>query len=252
MRRALFVWILTALGLGCAGSTDANTVTVFAASSLTDAFSELEASFEAEHPGVNVVVSTAGSQTLRHQLERGAPAGVFASANGEHMRAVRDAGIVSESAVFTHGEMVLVVPADNPAGLERFEDLPRASRVVLAAPDVPAGAYARAILERAGELTPGFSSRVAAKVVSNEPNVRLVLAKVELGEADAALVYRSDVTASRDVRVFEVPDALGSRAAYHIGVVESGAGPDWSARFVAHVRSDAGQDTLHRHGFVGR
>lgn len=242
---------LCALALGCAGGTDTSTVTVFAASSLTEAFGELETSFEAAHPGVDVIVSTAGSQTLRHQLEHGAPANVFASANGEHMRAVHDAGIVHESAVFAHGEMVLVVPANNPAGIECFDDLPTASRIVLAAAEVPAGAYARTVLERADEQSPGFSALVTANVVSYEPSVRIALTKVELGEADAALVYRSDVTTERDVRILAIPEALNSRAAYHIGVVARGSRQDWSQRFVAHVRSEAGRSALLRHGFIG-
>ena len=226
------------------------TLTVLAASSLTDAFTELEREFEAANPGVDVVVSTAGSQTLRVQIEQGAPADAFASANAAHMEAVVSAGLVRDSEVFADNELVLVVPRGNPAGLASLEQLPRAERVVLGAPEVPVGSYARTMLDHAeGRYGAGFRARVEDRVVSLEANVRLVLAKVELSEADAAIVYRSDAASARAVEVIELPDDVNVRAQYHGGVLTAAAAPELAERFLAHLRSPAGRAVLERHGF---
>jgi molybdate transport system substrate-binding protein len=223
---------------------------VFAASSLTEAFVELETEFEATDPGVDVVVSTAGSQVLRVQIEQGAPADVFAAANAEHMQALVTAGLARGDVLFAEGELVLVVPPANPAGLRSLEDLPRATRIVLGGPEVPVGKYTRAMLDRAdARYGAGFRARVEEHVVSLEPNVRQVLAKVELGEADAAVVYRSDVATARAVTLIEIPPELGVPAQYHAGVVTGAAQPALAERFVEHLRSPAGQAVLVRHGF---
>ncbi|MCA9651810.1 MAG: molybdate ABC transporter substrate-binding protein [Myxococcales bacterium] len=238
------------LALGACGrsSSGAGTLTVLAAASLTDAFTELASDFQAAQ-GVAVVLSTAGSQALRVQIEQGAPADLFASANARHMEALVEAGWVRDAEVFATGELVLVVPRGNPAGLRTLEDLPRAERVVLGTPEVPIGSYARTVLDRAEALYgPGFRSRVEARVVSLEPNVRLVLTKVELGEADAALVYRSDATSARAVEVVSLPE-LGVRPEYHVGVLTAAAAPGLAERFVALLRGEAGQAVLRRHGF---
>jgi molybdate transport system substrate-binding protein len=148
------------------------------------------------------------------------------------------------------GELVLVVPPANPAGLRSLEDLPRATRIVLGGPEVPVGHYTRTMLDRAeARHGPGFRRRVEEHVVSLEPNVRQVLAKVELGEADAALVYRSDVVASRDVKVVDVPAELAVPARYFVGVTSAAPRPELARRFVEHLRSPAGRAVLERHGF---
>lgn len=227
------------------------TLTVLAASSLTDAFAELEQGFEAANPGVDVVVSTAGSQALRMQIEQGAPADAFASANAAHMQAVVDAGLVRSREVFAEGELVLVVPKGNPAGITALDQLPNAERVVLAALEVPVGTYARTMLDRAeARYGAGFRARVEARVVSLEANVRLVLAKVELGEADAAVVYRSDAVGSRAVEVIELPADVNVRAQYHVGVLTAAGAPELAERFVAHLRSPTGAAVLERHGLL--
>jgi molybdate transport system substrate-binding protein len=143
-----------------------------------------------------------------------------------------------------------VVPPGNPAGLGSLEDLPKATRIVLGAPEVPVGQYALELLDLADtHYGAGFRGRVEEHVVSLEPNVRQVLAKVELGEADAALVYRSDVIASRDVLVIEIPAALAVPARYFVGVTTGAAEPQLAERFVEHLRSPAGRAVLGRHGF---
>lgn len=239
------------LASACAKPTDpaSRALSVFAASSLTEAFAELEQEIEAVEPGVDVVVSTGGSQALRVQIEQGAPADVFASANVEHVDALVSAGLVKESLPFAEGQLVLVVPPGNPAGLGSLADLPRADRIVLGAPEVPVGKYARELLDLAEtRYGAGFRSRVEAHVVSLEPNVRQVLAKVELGEADAAIVYRSDVVASRDVLILEIPPELAVPARYAVGVTTGAAQPELAQRLVEHLRSPAGRAVLERHG----
>ena len=233
----------------CGGEPD--TLQVFAASSLTESFDELERAFEAEVPGTDVSLSFAGSQVLRLQIEQGAEADVFASANPRHMQALVDAGHVEASQIFARNELVVIVPLDNPAEIESFSDLPRAERLVLGTEDVPVGSYARAALERAGDaLGRQFEQQVRDAVVSEETNVRLVRAKVELGEADAAIVYRTDAAASDRVRMLEVPDAYDVTAEYPIGVVSGTRQPQLARRWIDFVLSERGQAILQRHGFV--
>ncbi|MCX4246227.1 molybdate ABC transporter substrate-binding protein [Paraliomyxa miuraensis] len=246
------MWIGLACGCAPADATS-RTLTVLAASSLTHAFGELEADFEASHPGVDVVVSTAGSQALRVQIEHGAPADVFASANAEHMQALVSPGLVKDAQVFAEGELVLVVPQGNPAGITSLEQLPQARRVVLATAEVPVGRYSRTMLDRAEQrYGPGFRARVEERVVSLEANVRLSLAKVELAEADATVVYRTDAAAAHGVEVIELPNDVNVIATYHVGVLTTASEPALAEAFVTHLRSSAGRTVLERHGFVSR
>ncbi|MCB9537634.1 MAG: molybdate ABC transporter substrate-binding protein [Myxococcales bacterium] len=252
MRRLLLALLLALPGCRGAHPEDPARVTlqVFAASSLTEAFGELERSFEAAHPGVDVRLTFAGSQVLRLQIEQGAAADVFASANPEHLQALRAEGHVAPPVDFATNELVVVVPLDDPAGVRSFADLPNARRLVIGAEAVPVGRYTRRLLDRAAEtLGADFVAAVRARVVSVEHNVRLVRAKVELGEADAAIVYRTDAAATERVRVVEIPPALNVRARYPIAVTTRAAAPETAARFVAFVRSPAGRGALERHGF---
>ncbi len=235
---------------GCASSSaeDGSEVTVFAAASLTDAFTEIATAFEAAHPGVEVKLNFAGSQSLRTQISHGAQAHVFASANEQHMAALRDSGLVSEPAVFATNEMVIAVPASNPAGIESFADLPKARRIVLAGDSVPAGAYAAQVLANAASAYGvEFPARVSERVVSREMHVRQTLQKVVLGEADAAMVYATDAAAAGDaVRIVEIPDELNVRASYPIAALGSAAVGE---AFVAFVQSEEGARVLRKHGF---
>ena len=217
---------------------------VFAASSLTEAFEALEPGFEAEHPQLDVQFVFSGSQVLRLQIEQGAAADVFASADVSHMDALATAGRVGEPRTFAGNHLVVIVPQDNPAELRGFDDLKRAARIVVGTPNVPVGAYTRAMLARTPQ---SFADAVSAAVVSEEANVRLVRAKVELGEADAAVVYRTDV--SDRVVAFEVPPDYDVPVRYPIAAVaDSGRSADADA-FVAYVRSPAGQAVLRELGF---
>jgi molybdate transport system substrate-binding protein len=155
--------------------------------------------------------------------------------------------------VFAKNQLVLIVPEENPAGIERFQDLVRAERVVLGTESVPIGIYARRVLREAGkEFGNDFESRVLGHVVSEESNVRLVRAKVELGEADAAFVYRTDAARSSKVRVVPLPRELAVEANYPIGVVTRAKHVELAERFQSFVLSDVGQGILARHGFSER
>ncbi len=236
---------------GCSDSPRERTIAVFAASSLTDAFRELEREFEVAHPGTNVELTFAGSQVLRLQIEQGADADVFASANADHMQTLTDAGLVFDSAVFGQNELAVVVPLDNPAEIEDFTQLPLATRLVVGTPEVPVGRYTEELFHRAAtKIGKAFEDRVRAHVVSKENNVRLVRAKIELGEADAAVVYRTDAMASDRLRSIPIPQALNIRVDYHMGRVQPSSAPKLGHRWMAHVRSPKGRQVLSRHGFV--
>ncbi len=223
---------------------------VYAASSLGDAFAELERTFEARWPGSDVRVTVAGSQILALQIARGAPADVFASADPGHLDALRRAGRIGGPSVIARGELALITPLDDPAGIASYADLPRARRLVIGTEQVPIGAYTRELLGRLDGVTrPGFARDVLAGVVSLESNVRLVRAKVELGEADAAIVYASDVAGEARVRVVPIPEELNVPATYAMAAVEGGAS-ELAERWLALVTSSQGQAILRAHGFL--
>lgn len=233
---------------GCRSADSPEVVSVFAASSLTESFAEMERAYEAAHPGVNLRRTHAGSQVLRLQIEQGAGADVYASANPAHVEALVEGGHVATPATFAHNELVVIVPPDNPAGIESFADLTHARRLVIGTPQVPFGAYARAVLDRAdADLGGDFRGRVLSRVVSEESNVRLARAKVALGEADAAIVYRTDVNDA--VGAIPIPSAYSVRAAYPLAIATT-ASPR-AASFRDFVLSSAGQDILLSHGFGG-
>jgi len=250
--RAAWLVFAVASVAACGDATlEPGTLNVYAASSLTEAFTDFEIAFETAHPDIDVVVSFGGSQVLRVQIEQGAPADVFASANVEHMQALVDSGLVDESVVFAHNDLVIIVPPDNPAGIEELGDLVDAQRIVLGTANVPVGEYAREVLRRAAPShEEGFEAIVMSRVVSEETNVRLARAKVELGEADASIVYRTDAGSSDRVRVVEIPRELNVLADYPIGVVESTERRGVADAFVALVTSPEGRAVLERHGFI--
>ena len=230
-------------------------LTVFAAASLTDAFGEIKADLEAEHPGLTISYNFAGSQALVTQLAEGAAADVFASANTAQMTAAQEKGVISaEPVTFARNALVIVVPSDNPAGVDSPDDLGTPGlRLVLAQADVPAGRYAREAICEMGQDTAAFGddfvSRVAGNVVSEEEDVRDVLTKVELGEADAGIVYVSDAfVAGEEVQQIAIPADLNILASYPIATVSGGEEALGSA-FVSYVLSDEGQATLADFGF---
>jgi molybdate transport system substrate-binding protein len=259
MKKSLLIVLLIALVAGtiAVSAQESQTLTVFAASSLTDAFEEIGAAFEDENAGVDVVFNFASSSDLATQLAEGAPADVFASANNTQMNVARDAERIAGSPrTFVKNRLVLVVPADNPAGITTLRDLANEGvQLVIAAPDVPVRTYTDTMLTRlAADPAYGeaYSAAVMANVVSEEQNVRQVSAKVALGEADAGIVYVSDVTPdiSDEVIAIPIPDYLNTIATYPIAVTNDSANPELAQAFVDYVRSDAGQDTLVNWNFI--
>jgi molybdate transport system substrate-binding protein len=236
---------------------DDETLIVFAASSLTEAFEEIAAAFEAEHPGVDVVLNFGSSSTLAAQLAEGAPADVFASADTRQMDAAREAGRIAEPVrVFAHNRLTLAVPADNPARIESLIDLAKPGiLLVVAAPEVPVRVYTDAMLARlAADPAYGddYRAAVLANIVSEEDNVRQVVAKIALGEADAGIVYQSDITPdiTESVTAIPIPDKYNSLAEYPIAVTDDTARPELAQAFVDFVLSDAGQAALAQWGFI--
>ncbi|MCY3881221.1 MAG: molybdate ABC transporter substrate-binding protein [Chloroflexi bacterium] len=237
-----------ALALGACSGDGQEEITVFAAASLSEAFGELATAFEAEHPGVTVRLSLAGSAALRTQILEGAPAHVFASASPDEVRALEAGGLVREQRTLASNTLVVATRDD---AIGSFEDLAAPGvRLVLAGEDVPAGRYARAALALAdmdGAFGEDFAGRVLANVRSNEANVRAALAKVELGEADAAIVYATDLAAADGVRAVPVPRRFQVAAEYRIALL---SGSDAAATFVAFATSPEGTAVLTRHGFM--
>ncbi|HEY8338257.1 MAG TPA: molybdate ABC transporter substrate-binding protein [Egibacteraceae bacterium] len=219
-------------------------VVVFAAASLTDALEAIAADLEAATPGLDVVFSFAGSQQLAAQIAEGAPADVFASADETQMDVVADAGLVAgEPRTFARNSLAIAVEPGNPLGIRGLADLARADvTLVLADEDVPAGRYAAAALEAAG---------VTVAPASLEVDVRAVLSKVALGEADAGIVYRSDIVAAGgDVDEVAIPPDDNVVASYPIALVDGSPNPAGGALFLAAVASDAGREVLAEHGFT--
>jgi molybdate transport system substrate-binding protein len=237
---------------------DGGSLTVFAAASLVDAFGTIEEQLETAHPGLDITVETAGSQTLVTQLTEGAEADVLATANNSTMQKAIDSGLIDGEAVtFTGNRLVIVTPPDNEAGVNSLLDLGNEGvQLVLAGADVPVGSYTRTALCQFSTLADspaGLIDSINANVVSEEVDVRSVLAKVQIGEADAGIVYASDAVASQlagdTLNVIEFPDSLDTTASYPIAPV-AGGNAELAAAFIAYVQSPDGQQVLNDFGFT--
>lgn len=218
------------------------TVTVFAAASLSESFADIATAFEAAHPGVTVALNLGGSSSLAQQIVQGAPADVFASASPETMAAVSDGGLVAEPAVFATNTLEIATPTGNPGGVTGLADFARPElAIALCAAEVPCGAASVTVLDAAG---------VTAAVDTYEQDVRAVLTKIELGEIDAGLVYRTDVLAAADsVEGIEFAGAAGAVSRYPIAAVSASTNADAAAAFVTFVLSGVGRGILAGAGF---
>ncbi len=225
---------------------------VFAAASLRDVFTALGDEFKRAHPGVDLTFNFAGTQELRMQVEHGAAADVFASADQHHMDELLRAARVSSPVIFARNQLVIVVATESAMTLRGLADLPNASRIVIGTPEVPIGRYTLQILDRASSsLGADFRSRVEARVVSRELNVRQVLAKVSLGEAQAGIVYQTDAHGAQDqVGVVTIPPDLNVFADYPIAVVSDAAHPGLARAWIDFVLSADGQAKLRAAGFL--
>jgi len=234
------------------------TLVVLAAASLSEVFAEIGQRFEAEHPGVAVLLNLAGSQQLAQQLAQGAPADVFASADEKQMGIAAQAGRIAagSSQPFAHNRLVVIYPQDNPAGLEKLQDLAKPGlRLVLAASEAPVGRYSLVFLDRTSQTPafgPDYAAAVLGNVVSYEQTVKAVLAKVQLGEGDAGIVYVSDVNAGNAglIGILEIPDSLNPAATYLLAPISDSAEHELAQAFIRLVLSPDGQEILARHGFL--
>ena len=232
-------------------------LTVFTAASLTEAFKEMGANIELANPGTRVIFNFAGSPTLRTQLAQGARADVFASADEPTMQGAQHEGtIASEPRLFVRNQLVVIVPAANPARVLRLHDLAKPGvKLVLTKKEVPVGQYARqalATMSQDAAFGPAFATRVLANLVSEETNVKQVVAKVQLGEAHAGIVYASDVTPAvrGAVQVLAIPAPFNVIASYPIAVVREAPNAAGARAFIDYVLSPAGQAILTKHGFL--
>ena len=233
------------------------TLQVFAAASLSDAFTEIGHQLERQRPGLTVRLNFAGSQQLAIQIEQGARADVFASADERWMAYATARGLVSgDPAIFARNRLVVIIPRTNPARIHRLQDLARGGvKLVLGADAVPVGRYSRDVLRnlaRDPAFGGDFAARTLRNVVSEEENVKSVVGKVQLGEADAGIVYRSDVTptVARFIRVFEIPERANVLASYPIALVRDAQEPDAARAFVDLVLAREGQAILERRGLI--
>jgi len=232
-------------------------LTIFAAASLTEAFNEMKNEIEAANPGTKITLNFAGSSALRTQITQGAQADIFASADQTNMAPVEQAGdIVGGTSIFVQNRLVLLIPRGNPGKINRLQDLANPGlKLVLAQEQVPVGNYARQSLDKMSAdpaFGADFKQKVLANVASNELNVKDVVAKVQLGEADAGIVYQTDASSADPAKVtmIDIPDQYNIVAQYPIGVVKGGSNPDGANAFITYLRSPAGQAVMSKYGFI--
>jgi molybdate transport system substrate-binding protein len=254
---AFVVWVALALpAIGASADPQAgNTLQVFAAASLREAFTEIGKRFESENHVV-VRFNFAGADMLANQIVQGAPADVFASANEAWAHFLQDRNeLGSAPQIFARNRLIIIVPKSNPAAIRSPRELAKPGvKLILEAPTVPLGKYARDAFKAMSSDSAygaGFATKVEANVVSNEVDVKAVAAKIAAGEGDAGIVFITDVAPiAVAVSTIAMPIEYTPPAAYPIAVVKGSSAPDLAAKFVAYVLSPAGQAILRESGFL--
>ena len=255
MRRRTMLGILLATVLaaaGCGGSDSSGggssgastpkggTLNVFAASSLTEAFTKLADTYQAAHPGWTVRLNFAGSDQLAAQIEQGVPADVFAAASPKYPEELQGKNLLGDTTNFATNTLVVVVPAANPAGIKTVNDLTKGAKLVVADPAVPLGAYTETVLTNLG------ISESDLNIVSKEQDAKSVLAKITLGEADAGFVYITDALSAGDkVKQITFPKSAEATAVYPIGIVSSSKQTEAAQQWIDLVTGTEGQTVLH-------
>lgn len=237
------VIVLSVVLTGCGGDSEVDgEVLVSAAASLTDAFREIEALFEAANPGIDVLLNLGPSSGLREQILQGAPADVFASANTSNMDQVVEAGEATDPRIFVRNLLQIAVPSGNPAGVSGLEDFADEELLIgLCVEDVPCGDFGRAALDSAG---------VVPAIDTNEPDVRALLTKIEAGELDAGITYVTDVLSTGGaVEGVDIPEEFNVIADYPIATLVNAPNSNAASAFVRFVLSDEGQAILSSAGF---
>jgi molybdate transport system substrate-binding protein len=230
-------------------------LTILGAASLKGALDSAKATYEANNPGVTLTISTDSSAGLETQIEQGAPADVFLSADTKNPQTLIDKGLGSGSmVVFAGNKLTVIVPTDNPGGVTSPKDLAKPGlKIVAAGDDVPITRYANQLVDnlaRQSGYPMDFASAYAANVLSKEDNVKAVVAKIELGEGDAAIVYETDAAASHKVKTIDVSDAANVPATYGGVVVKASTNQDAAAAFLTWLAGPDGQAILAGFGFL--
>ena len=251
----VMLWVGLVSSAGATASQPDGEVVVLAATSLTEPFVEMARLIRDVYPQLSIVYNFAGSQALRTQLEQGAAADVFASANTIQMQHASERGLIEGSPkVFVQNTLLIIVPRANPGGVSSLADLAKPGlKLALAGPQVPVGRYSREVLQAAQpDYGTDFAARVLGNLVSEETSVKQVLVKVRLGEADAGIVYASDVSENvlRDVSTVPIPDAYNRLASYPVAATQAARNPSGAAAFIRFVLSPPGQTILKAHGFI--
>jgi molybdate transport system substrate-binding protein len=232
------------------------TLNVFAAASLTESFNQIAKQYQTAHPNIKIRYNFNGSQLLVQQIINGAPADVFASADLANMKKASDANVVSNSEVFAQNKLVVILPVGNPGNITSLKDLAKKGiKIDIEAPAVPAGKYSLQVLDnmaKSADYGPAYISAVKGNFVSQEDNVKAVVQKVQLGEADAGFVYKTDVTASvaDKLKELDIPDNFNVIAQYPIAVVKNTPHATDSQAFVQYVLSADGQAVLAKYHFL--
>jgi molybdate transport system substrate-binding protein len=271
MKKRALPLILFLLGslllVGCGGTSPASgntstpapapvTLHVFAASSLTDSFNMMATKYHQLHPNITIQPVYNGSQALEQQIANGAPADIFASADTTNMQKASQASLVGTSQIFTRNRLVVIIPVGNPGHISTLKDLARSGvKIDLAAPTVPVGKYARQVianLAKSPDYGSAYQDAVLKNVVSQEENVKAVVQKIQLGEADAGIVYVTDVTASASSQVssLTIPDNFNVIAEYPIAVVKSSTHSSEGQAFIQYILSADGQAILQQYHFI--
>ncbi|HTK07708.1 MAG TPA: molybdate ABC transporter substrate-binding protein [Ktedonobacteraceae bacterium] len=244
-------------GTGTAtNATPATTLNIFAAASLTEAFNEIKGQYETSHASIRLQYNFAGSQQLVQQIANGAAADIFASADQTNMQKAIDGNLVQTPKVFAKNRLVLIVPASNPAHITSLKDLSKSGvKIVLGGPTVPAGKYALQIFDKLGASPAygaSYESAVKKNVVSQEDNVKAVVQKVQLNEADAGMVYLSDVTSAvtGKVEMITIPDDFNVIAQYPVAVTKGSTHASDAQAFEDFLLSSQGQVILTKYHFL--
>lgn len=232
------------------------TLNVFAAASLTESFNEIKAKYQEAHPNITLTYNFNGSQILVQQMINGAAADIFVSADQTNMKKAVDADLVANSQIFVRNKLAVIIPANNPGNITSLKDLARKGvKLVLAAPAVPVGKYSLQVLDKLSkspDYGSSYAGNVKANVVSQEENVKAVVQKVQLGVADAGIVYKTDVTAAiaDKVKFIEIPDQFNVIAEYPIAVTKKAPHPAEAQAFVQYLLSPEGQAIMSKYRFI--
>mgnify|MGYP001997883394 CR=1 FL=1 len=219
---------------------------------MTDVFQDLKAGFLEQQPNREIRLSFGGSQALRTQIEHGAKANLFVSANSHHIKALEDQSLIDTVAHFAKNRVVLATHINHQNRIRTPEDLLKIARLIIGAKDVPIGAYTLLVFDHLERIYGhDLTSLLRSRIVSHENNVRLIRAKVEMGEADAGFVYRTDALSRPELHIVQLPSGAQVKTPCMIGVLNRSRSVDESAQqFYHYVFSEAGQSILRAHHFL--